>query len=50
MSIIISLTGASGAMGGEALDQLLDLKADIRIRLFQWEKEKKEDLVLSQGA
>lgn len=40
MSITIALTGASGAMGGEALAQLLDSPLDLKIRVFQWNKEK----------
>ena len=42
MSLVIALTGASGAMGGEALDQLLDLPLDLRIRVFLWNQEKKK--------
>jgi nucleoside-diphosphate-sugar epimerase len=42
MGIKIALTGASGAMGGEALDQLLDSSLDIHITVFLWEKEKKK--------
>jgi nucleoside-diphosphate-sugar epimerase len=42
MSILIALTGASGAMGGEALSQLLDSPLDLKIRVFQWAKEKKK--------
>lgn len=39
--ITIGLTGATGAMGGEALMQLLDLPFEIKIKTFVWSKEKK---------
>lgn len=42
MSIVVALTGASGAMGGEALAQLIDSPLDLKIRVFQWAKEKKK--------
>jgi nucleoside-diphosphate-sugar epimerase len=41
MSIVIALTGASGAMGGEALAHLLASPLDLKIRVFEWEKDLK---------
>jgi nucleoside-diphosphate-sugar epimerase len=41
MSIVIALTGASGAMGGEALAHLLASPLDLKIRVFEWEKDPK---------
>jgi nucleoside-diphosphate-sugar epimerase len=41
MSIIVALSGVSGAMGGEALAQLLDSPLDLTIRVFEWNQEKK---------
>lgn len=40
MKTVIAITGASGAMGGEALEQLLDLPGDFLFRVFLFNKEK----------
>jgi len=49
MPTVIAITGASGAMGGEAFDQLLDSSHDLRFRVFLWEKEKRKPAFFRQS-